>query len=189
MLDYSFLEDKELAVLSMQNDSTAFSVLTERYIPSAKHHASRFSTSPEEKEDLTQEGMLGFISAVYAYKEDEGASFSTFANHCIKNRIIGAVRTANSKKRIPSDLVVPLDRQANFISEDFTPEEHLISQQEAEKIYRLIKNSLTDKERKVFLLYLSGMSYDQVAKQIGCTGKSVDSTLQRVRKKLREKLS
>lgn len=189
MLDYNLFEDEKLVALSKQGDSSAFSVLSERYFPAAGYHASRFCSAWAEKEDLIQEGMLGFISAVYAYNEKNGASFSTFANLCIKNRIISFVRTLSSKKQIPAGLVVSLDEQANFISEKSTPEESLISQQEAEKIYLLIKNVLTEKERCIFLLFLGGMTYEQIARKADCTIKSVDGTLQRVRKKLREKLS
>lgn len=189
MFDYSLLEDEKLVALIKRSDEKAFATLTERFFHAAEYHASRFCNSTEEKEDLTQEGMLGFISAVYAYNENEGASFSTFANHCIKNRIISSVRTANSKKRIPSELVVPLESQENFISEEASPEENVISQTESEKIHSLIQLSLTEKERTVFQLFLSGMTYEQIAREDGCTAKSVDSTLQRVRKKLREKLS
>ncbi len=189
MLDYSLLEDEKLIALIKKSDEKAFATLTERFFPTAEYHASHFGNSTEEKEDLTQEGMLGFISAVYAYNENEGASFSTFANHCIKNRIVSSVRTANSKKRIPSELVVPLDSQESFISEAASPEDSVISQTESEKIHSLIQLSLTEKERKVFQLFLAEMSYEQIAKETECTVKSVDSTLQRVRKKLREKLS
>lgn len=189
MLDYSFLEDEKLVELARENDAAAFSVLSERFFPSAEYHATRFCSAYTEKEDLTQEGMLGFISAVYAYKEEGGASFSTFANHCIRNRIITAVRNISSKRRIPLELIVSLDKDNDQISESLSPEESLISQSEEERIYRLIKTVLTEKERKVFLLFLAGLRYEEIAKQTDCSAKSVDSTLQRVRKKLREKLS
>lgn len=188
MLDYTLFEDEELVALSKQGKNEAFSVLSERYFSTAGYHASRFCSSLAEKEDLIQEGMLGFISAVYAFDEKEGASFSTFANHCIRNRIISSVRSLSSKKHIPAELVISLDGQ-DFASQGKTPEESFISQKEAERIYLLIKHSLTEKERQCFLLLLSGMSYEQIAVQLDCTVKSVDSTLQRVRKKLREKLS
>lgn len=189
MLDYSLLEDEMLVLLCKNNDSEAFSVLTERYVPTARIHASRFQSPVAEKEDLSQEGMLGFIAAVFAYRQDAGTSFSTFANHCIKNRIISAVRSINSKKHIPAELLVPLDGQQDSASDEKTPEESLISHTEAERIELLINNELTEKEREVFLRFLAGMRYEQIATECGCTVKSVDGTLQRVRKKLREKLS
>ncbi len=189
MLDYSFLEDEKLVLLSKENDAKAFSVLSERYFPTAEYHACRLCNPSAEKDDLTQEGMLGFISAVYAFREDGSASFSTFANHCIRNRIISAVRTASSGKHIPQELTVPLDSESVLIDENGSPEKNLISQAESERIYRLIKTALTEKEKNVFLHFLAGMSYEEIAAKEGCTAKSVDSTLQRLRKKLREKLS
>lgn len=188
MLDYSLLEDEKLVSLCKNNDSEAFAVLTERYIPAAKFHASRFCVSDTEKEDLSQEGMLGFIAAVFAYNENAGASFSTFANHCIKNRIISSIRANSSKKHIPAELIVPLEEQLESVAGQ-TPEDTFIAQTEVERITVLINNELTEKERRVFLNFLAGMKYEQIAAECDCTVKSVDGTLQRVRKKLREKLS
>ncbi len=188
MLDYSLLEDEKLVLLARENDTDAFSVLCERYFPKSEYHAFRLCSPLTEKDDLTQEGMLGLISAVFAFRADGNASFSTFADHCIRNRIISAVRTASSGKKIPCELTVPLD-SSNTLIDDNSPEDSLISQSESERIYRLIKTTLSEKEKKVFLHFLAGMSYEEIASKEGCTAKSVDSTLQRVRKKLRKKLS
>ena len=133
--------------------------------------------------------MLGFIAAVYAYNQKAGASFSTFANHCIRNRIVSTVRTTGSQKRIPAELTSPLEDYQSSASSELTPEERLISQQESERISALIENELSEKERTVFRFFLQGMRYEEIAEKCDCTVKSVDGTLQRVRKKLREKLS
>ena len=188
-MDYTLLNDEELVALCKSNDSKAFSVLTQRYIPVSGFHASHFGGSLVEKEDLIQEGMLGFTAAVYAYNESSQASFSTFAGHCIKNRIVSAVRVMLSKKRVPYDMTVPLEQRQDSPSPELTPEESLISQKEAQRILQIIDKELTEKERAVFLRYLQKKSYRQIADECGCTEKSVDSTLQRIRKKLREKLS
>lgn len=188
-MDYSLLTDEELVALCKNNDGEAFSVLTERYIPVAGIYAARYSGAAIEKDDLTQEGMLGFIAAVYAFRKEHGISFSSFAGHCIKNRIVSSVRTISSKKRIPLELTVPIEERQDSPSNELSPEESLISRQETERISLLIEKELSEKERSVFLLYLQGLRYGQIAAECGCTAKSVDSTLQRVRKKLREKLS
>ena len=189
MLNYSILKDEELVALSKNNDDKALTVLTERYIPLSKTLASRFCNSAAEKDDLAQEGMFGFIAAVYAYDENSGASFSTFTGHCIRNKIISAIRAMSSKKRIPLQLTVSLDDRQDCPSDDLTPEESFISREDFERISALIENGLTEKERSVFLLFLQGKSYEQIAAECSCTAKSVDGTLQRVRKKLRENLS
>lgn len=188
-MDYSLIKDEELIKLCKVGDDNAFSVLTERYIPVARLHASRFSGPYTEKEDLSQEGMLGFLAAVYSFDEAKGFTFSAFAGSCIKNRIISAVRTISSKKKIPFELTVPLEEKSNFIADGKSPEESYVSRAEAERIITLIESELTEKEKRVFLHLLQGMSYEQIAAKTACTTKSVDGTLQRVRKKLREKLS
>ena len=188
-MDYSPVKDEELVSLCKSNNNDALSVLTERYIPTARLYASRFSGPYTEKEDLAQEGMLGFIAAVYSFDETKGFTFSTFAGSCIRNRIISAVRAISSKKQIPFELIVPLEEKSSLISDAKSPEESFISQAEAERISTLIESELSAKEKEVFLLFLQGMSYEQIAAKTAATAKSVDGTLQRVRKKLREKLS
>ncbi len=188
-MDYSLLKDEELITLCKSNDNKAFSVLTQRYIPVSGFHASRFCGNLIEKEDLVQEGMLGFIAAVYAYDENSSASFSTFAGHCIKNRIISAIRVISTGKRIPLEMTVPLQERQDSPSPELTPEESFISQKEAERISHIIDKELSEKERAIFLRFLQKKSYKQIAVECNCTEKSVDGTLQRVRKKLREKLS
>ena len=187
-MDYALLKDEQLVALCKENDDKAFDFLTERYIPVSKFHASHFYTPAIENEDLTQEGLLGFIAAVYAYNEKSGNTFSTFAGHCIKNRIVDAIRTISSKKHIPVELTVPLEKQSS-LSTGLTPEEVLVSQSEAERLSALIETRLSEKEQKVFRLFLQGMRYEQIAAECSCTAKSVDGTMQRVRKKLREQLS
>ena len=188
-MDYSLLKDEELVSLCKSNDSKAFSVLTERYIPVSGLYASHFYGAAVEKEDLIQEGMLGFIAAVYAYDKNSSASFSTFAGHCIKNRIISVLRATGSKKRIPAEMTVSLEERQDSPSTQLTPEESFISQKETERISLMLETELTEKERTVFLSFLQGMSYRQIAKECECTVKSIDGTLQRIRKKLREQLS
>lgn len=187
-LDYSLIKDEELVRLCKNNDD-AFSALAERYIPVSRLHASRYSGLHTEKEDLAQEGMLGFLAAVYSFDESKGFAFSTFAGSCIKNRIISAVRTISSKKKVPIELIVPLEDKSDFLSSQKTPEESIISREQTERISNLIETELTEKEKSVFLLYLQGLSYCQIAEKTASTEKSVDGTLQRVRKKLRERLS
>lgn len=189
MTDYSLLSDNELVDLCKKGEAQAFSVLIGRYTGVAFYFASQYCTHLIEKEDLSQEGMLGFISAVYSFDKTAEASFSTFANRCIKNRIISAVRPFGSKKQIPSQLILPLEEQLDSPSDEISPEDAFISAEETRRIYNAVDVLLTNKERDIFLKFLSGMSYEQIAKENDCTTKSVDGTLQRVRKKLREFLS
>lgn len=189
MVNYNCLKDEELVGLSRQGDSKAIDTLTLRYIPTARLYASRYNISNMEISDLVQEGLIGFLSAVYSYKTDSCASFSTFAHCCIRNRITSVVRSALSQKHIPESAIVPLEQQADSSDRQPSPEELLISEKGAVYIADTIRQSLSKQERDVFHLYLKGFSYDEIADMTSLSVKAVDSTMQRARKKLREKLS
>ncbi len=188
MENYFQLNDEQLTFLAVERDDEALAVLTERYMNVAKYIASSFSSNNEDVSDLVQEGMIGFLGAVYSYEKNGEASFNTYASCCIRNRIISVIRATNTKRRIPEDMIVSLDSQRNHGSQSLTPEESLLSQKGVEYITTAIKSELTDREREIFMLYLAGCSYGDIAKKTDTTVKSVDSALQRARKKLKKRL-
>ncbi len=188
MENYFQLNDEQLTFLAVERDSEALAVLTGRYMNVAKYIASSFSSDNEELSDLVQEGMLGFLGAVYSYKKEGKASFNTYASRCIRNRIISVIRATNTGKHIPEEMIVSLESQRNREDGELTPEETLLSDEGAEYITSVIKSELTDREREIFMLYLGGASYCDIAKKTQSTVKSVDSALQRARKKLKKRL-
>ncbi len=189
ILNYMNLSDEELIKLIRQNDTEAFSLLTARYTDKARLVATSFRNASVEKDDLVQEGMIGFLSAVRSFKNDGSCSFATYASHCMKNRILSVIRTNSSKKRIPTDLVIPLEENSDISEIVPSPEERFISKSEAEYISSVISSSLSPQESRIFILYLTGLSYGEIAETVGVSAKAVDGALQRARKKLREKLS
>lgn len=188
MDNYFQLSDEQLVFLAVERDDEALAVLTERYMNVAKYIALSFSSDSEVISDLVQEGMIGFLGAVYSYDKDGGASFNTYASRCMKNRIIGVLRATNTKRHIPEDMIVSLDSQINSGARELTPEESLLSDKNAEYITSVINGELSEREREIFMLHLAGSSYCDIAKKTDTTVKSVDSALQRARKKLKKRL-
>ena len=78
-----------------QNDGCRTSLSEERqlekWLPLVRSRANAFRRSGIEPEDLIQEGLIGLLYAVRAFKADCGASFETFAYVCITNRLRSAV--------------------------------------------------------------------------------------------------
>ena len=92
--------DEKLVQLACEGDNDAMAKLISSIMPLVQARAAAFKGKNLEVEDLTQEGMLGFLSAVYSYKPGGEASFRTYAATCINNRIISAVRSQFSKKHL-----------------------------------------------------------------------------------------
>ncbi len=188
MESYYQLSDEQLVRLSQEKDDLALSLLTERYMNVAKYIANGFSLKNSDSADLVQEGMIGFLGAVYSFTEGSGASFNTYASCCIRNRIISLIRATNTKRHIPDELIVSLESQINTGCPALTPEENIISEKGAAYITDIISSELSVKEKEIFMLHLAGLSYEEISRKADITVKAVDSALQRGRKKLKNKL-
>ncbi|MBQ7294764.1 MAG: sigma-70 family RNA polymerase sigma factor [Clostridia bacterium] len=188
MTDYLTMSDEQLLQLYSEDCQQALETLTDRYMKTSKLIAKSLSIPSSETCDYVQEGMLGFLSAVYSYDKSRHTKFSTFAYVCIKNRMLSVLRKSAAKGNIPQELTVSYEEQAQNILSDLTPEEQLISERNITDILSAIEK-LSPQEQKVFRLYLTGLSYDEIAEKLSVTAKAVDGTLQRARKKLRNSLS
>ncbi len=98
MTDYTTLSDPVLQRLATEGDGRAEEQLAMRYSRLVRICARPYFLSGGDSEDLTQEGMLGLLSAIRQYDGGSGASFKTFAEHCIRNRLISAVKSALRQK-------------------------------------------------------------------------------------------
>jgi RNA polymerase sporulation-specific sigma factor len=70
-------------------------------------------------------------------------------------------------------------------SEDEIPENIVIEQERISELYSKISSALSRQEWQVFQLFLTGMSYNQIALKSGLSVKTVDNAMQRVRRKLK----
>lgn len=185
--EISNLNDDFLVSLSKGGDNAALTELLNRYSDKVLSKAGSYkSLVGIESDDLYQEGMLGLLSAVYAYIPERNTSFSTFSDILVTRKMLSALKSANSKKNLPLREYVSIEDALDLFSTVPTPEEALISGEEMEDINRFIENGLSKTERKVLKLFLHGLSYCEIAEILDCGEKSVDNALQRIRRKFRE---
>ena len=136
-------------------------------------------------EDLMQEGMLGFLRAVSAFRPERGASFRTFAAVCVSNRVVSALRRGQAGGReFPQEAALLESDSSAAAAMD--PQDVFSAMERARRIMEAIQNDLTALERGVMEGYLAGERYDAIARRLDVSSKAVDNALQRVRKKLRE---
>lgn len=143
-------------------------------------------------EDVMQEGMIGLFQAICVYKPDKGASFATFANLCVRRKILQAINLANRDKHKPLNLAESLDDKNNenlmakveALNIEVSPEETLIGKEERVDFWERLQKSLTKMEREVLTLYLQGLSYTEIAQELALQEKSIDNAIQRIRKKI-----
>lgn len=181
-VDYS---DEELVSFINSGNDDVLHILVNRYMPLINNKAREFSLSYGiDNDDLVQEGLIALYSAVKVYK-DEVSLFSTFASVCIKRGLLSFCRSQNRKKDIPRDKLVYSDYDVE-ISEVKSPEAILIEKEESFILTEDIKKILSSLEYKVLIAFIEFNSYDVIAQRLGITVKSVNNTMCRVRKKIRE---
>ena len=181
-VDYS---DEELVSFINLGNDDVLHILVNRYMPLINNKAREFSLSYGiDNDDLVQEGLIALYSAVKVFKDDV-SMFSTFASVCIKRGMLSFCRSQNRKKDIPRDKLVYSDYDVE-ISEVKSPEAILIEKEESFILTEDIKKILSSLEYKVLIAFIEFNSYDIIAQRLGITVKSVNNTMCRVRKKIRE---
>ena len=153
-----------------------------------------------DSEDLIQEGMVGLLAAIREYDPSKAASFRTYAEVCIKNRLLSVIKAAARDKHTPLNNSVsfetPLfcgngDRYAYRASvqhlED--PEEIFLSREAFRERMEALMGQLSGFEANVLRLYLTGLSYSEIAAEVKKSPKSVDNAVQRIRRKLAQQSS
>lgn len=181
-VDYS---DEELVSFINSGNDDVLHILVNRYMPLINNKAREFSLSYGiDNDDLVQEGLIALYSAVKVFKDDV-SMFSTFASVCIKRGMLSFCRSQNRKKDIPRDKLVYSDYDVE-ISDVKSPEAILIEKEESFILTEDIKKILSSLEYKVLIAFIEFNSYDIIAQRLGITVKSVNNTMCRVRKKIRE---
>ncbi len=180
-------DDNSLVSKAKSGDTVALTRLLERYSDTILQKARSFKgLSGIESDDLYQEGMMGFVAAVYSFDETREIPFSTYAVTVAVRKMISALKKSNNKSNLPLRSYISIEEENNLLSFAPTPEEIIIYNEELDKINSFIKAKLSKTEKKVLKLSLLGMSYSEIADILECAEKSVDNAIQRIRKKIRD---
>ena len=194
---YETLTDEELIVEIKEHDNnSALDYLIHRYRSFVRAKARSYFLIGADREDIIQEGMIGFYKAVRDFKSDKLSSFHAFAELCVTRQIITAIKTATRQKHIPLNSYISLNKPIYDEDSDRTlldvisgvkvadPEELIISREEFLTIEKKMSEILSELEWQVLMAYLDGKSYQEIAASLNRHVKSIDNALQRVKRKL-----
>lgn len=146
--------------------------------------ANRFYLVGGNKDDLLQEGMIGLMHAINCYDDSKG-TFPSFAKLCILRQILDAVKRDSAVKQKALRDYENLDEMQD-LPDGSNPLDSLLQKEYAQKVAQILVDKLSPLEKKVVTLFSQGYSYEDVAKLLDKSIKSVDGALQRARKKLVE---
>ena len=200
---YSDMDDEQLIVRihdGGEDDITDY--IMNKYKNLVRKKAASMYILGADRDDLIQEGMIGLFKAVRDYDCGRDASFATFAELCISRQMYSAIKSLARKKHAPLNsyisiytsredvdpgteaaLAEVLESDANLI-----PEQYVIDQENLKDLEEEIDRELSDLERQVLDLYITGMSVKEISAVLGRDEKSTDNAMQRIRNKLKKYL-
>lgn len=202
--DYEQYTDDELIDRLRRGETSIMDYICDKYKNLVRSKAKSMFILGADNEDLIQEGMIGLFKAVRDYDMGRDASFYTFAELCISRQMYTAVQASKRQKHLPLNTYVSLDSGKSAAGEDekeemklnelladkteLSPEELFLDKERVAYLEKAIEEELSDFEHQVLDLYLTGMSYGQVAKVLGRDEKATDNALQRLKAKIRKML-
>jgi RNA polymerase sporulation-specific sigma factor len=201
-VNYGKLRDEELIDRLRNGEEIIMDYICDKYKNLVRSKAKSMFILGGDNEDLIQEGMVGLFKAVRDYDCGRDASFYTFADLCISRQMYTAVQASKRKKHLPLNNYVSFYSKAVEQGEkedvelldsladrtDKNPEEMVIDKERVEYLEASIERELSPFEKQVLDLYLTGMSYSQIAKVLCRDEKSTDNALQRLKGKIRKVL-
>ncbi len=197
--DYIGYSDEELLIRLRDGEKGIIDHIMNKYKNLVRSKAKSMYILGADSEDLIQEGMIGLFKAIRDYDSGRDASFFTFADLCVSRQMYTAVQASRRQKHIPLNNYISLygnvstnrdgeeEALVNILTgnSDLNPEALMIDKENVDRLEMLIERELSSFEKQVLDLYLTGMSYQQIAKVLGRDEKSTDNALQRIKTKLR----
>lgn len=192
---YKEMPDEKVIEVIQSGDNMALNYLMNKYNDLVNMKASKFFMAGAERDDIIQEGLIGLYKATKSFNVEKQNSFKTFANLCIERQLITALKTSNRQKNIPLNSAFSLNSAAYEENEDVPvidvletktvddPLEMLTKKEYYSSIENKINESLSDFEKQVLHYYKQGKSYAAIAEKLETKVKSVDTAIQRIRKK------
>ena len=189
---YAANSDEELCAMTAAGDREAEEALVKRYNRLVRQITRPYFLAGGDSDDLIQEGMLGLMKAVREFDCSKEASFHTFAEVCIRNRVYSVLRAAAREKHRPLNHSISIETPF-FESNSYTaidgheaqenPEDLMIRRENRSHDLLRINQKLSPLEGKVLSLYLDGLTFSEIAQVLGKPSKSVENAVQRIRRK------
>jgi RNA polymerase sigma-70 factor (ECF subfamily) len=180
--------EDELIRRAQAGDADAFCLLAEAYERRIYSLSFHYCRERQDAEDLSQEVWLKAYAALGTFRYE--SSFYTWLRKITINCFLNQRRANFSRRqRRSADETVETDAMrddsgSSTAGMESAVQNHLV----VEKVMQALSN-VTPKQRLIFLLkHQEGMTYEEIANELGCSLGTVKKSVSRTVTKLREQL-
>ena len=178
----------DLVARAAKGNDVAFAELIKTYSPLISGEVASFSNCGFDEDDVRQEAYISFYNAVKSFDTNRSTvSFGLYAKICIKNHLLSA-----SRKYLHQLQSIDLGSGSDFVDFDQIkpdPSDVIISRESFYLLQSRINSLLSNYEKSVLHLYISGFSPAEASVILNKGERSVSNALFRIRGKLKGLLS
>lgn len=192
--------DFELLYMIHQKDDDSLKILLDRYKNTVWAIVHAMTPRPKpvgvDIDDLYQEGLIGVMDAINAFREDKDTLFGSFMRVCVERQISSYLRKTRSHSYRLLSRATSLDAPI-YEEDDLTLMDTLsVDNKNMDPVYAthviwaqdqipLIKEGLPDLQWKVYHMHSLGYTYKEIADSVQLREKDVDNIIQKIKRKIR----
>ena len=181
--------DQQLVVRAQHGDQQAFGLLVSKYQRKLSRLLSRLIRDPAEVEDVAQETFIKAYRALGSFRGD--SAFYTWLYrigiNAAKNHLVSQGRRAPTRTEVDAGEAEGYE-EGELLRDINTPERMLFSKEIGETVSAAMEALPEDLRTAITLREIEGMSYEDIAKMMGCPIGTVRSRIFRARDAVAEKL-
>ena len=192
-------EEKYYLSRLQEGDEKARQILIEYNLRLVAHIVKKYQSPEEDMEELISIGAVGLIKAVDTFNHEKASKLATYAARCVENEILMYMRVKKKLQR-ESSYYEPIgtDKEGNEIqlldiieSGEPTAMEQIGLKDNTKKMYDLLKNVLSERERQVVIMRYGlyyGREYTQkeIARKMGISRSYISRIEKNALNRLRE---
>jgi RNA polymerase sigma-70 factor, ECF subfamily len=192
-LEETMAPDEHLMARVAQGDTHAFEILVRRHETSVLNLIFRFLGNRSEAEDLAQEAFLRVWKAAKGYEPH--AKFTTWMYRIVSNLCLNELKSPWRKRLVSFHWFGPGGQRSEddgtetaIVDETPSPEDRLLAQERRRRVAQALQCLPKNQRLALILKRYEGLSYQEIAKVLGCSVSAVESLLVRGKKNLQDKL-
>ncbi len=176
------MDDSELVRRSKEGDLDSFNMLVESYQRVVYNLALRMLGDRQGAEDASQDAFLSAWRNVGRFR---GGNFRAWLLRITANTCYDQLRKL---KRHPTSSLEALPLELEGLPSTESPEDYVLRREMGEQIQKGLASLPSEQRLAVVLSDIQGLSYEEMARVMGCSLGTVRSRLSRGRARLRDYL-
>lgn len=171
------VQDQEFSVLLAGNRKKAEEKLIKEFSPLMHYIISGMEQNPENREDCYAEACLRLLQGIDSWKIERG-TLKSWVSAVTRNTAVRYL--AKEKKHLHAEL------QDTLPADNAGPEENAIRNDQEHRLNIAITKLRRSDQELICRKYYYLQSTEQIASELGCSVRSIEGKLYRIRRKLGE---